>query len=397
MIFEPIHWKKMNARAVVEFAEGRENNAHPKPKGSFLVFRKHLSPLDVYRYLCGRFGKPNGLMTLFKNQNDSDNLFHWDFLLAAEPHTLWIQGGNRDVHVYVTNKEMSDQDWVDFTQAMKSDFRRCASDMKDIKQRLEKWDVVSNRFNLIAGICAGFHETLIEEVDEPSYVPKSRKDYDGVRSYVDHVSEIAERSSHVFGAALSLDLLTPILSESFVNLLIFILRKDDLKRNIRQYDQYVRQPIDTRVFDLHLKCLGFSRGVDQESDDYRAFKRVMDRRNDNLHGNVNLSKDKLETVFFDGYVPLYERGADPLLELLRKKEGIFDISGTIERYHEVHAFFAYLLDLLEPDVRFQVDQVISESTFGYDHVRNIAGRLFSKNQAMMLAPYDYDDELSVDW
>ncbi len=50
--------------------------------------------------------------------------------------------------------------------------------------------------------------------------------------------------------------MTPVLAEAFINLVIFIMRKDELKRNQRQYDEYIRQQIDTRVFDLHLKCNG---------------------------------------------------------------------------------------------------------------------------------------------
>ena len=115
-----------------------------------------------------------------------------------------------------------------------------------------------------------------------------------------------------------------------------MMRKDELKANKRQYDSYVRQPIDTRVFDLHLKCDHFTSGVDEKSDQYKNFKKVMDRRNHRIHGNIDPVKDAIETVYFDEYTPLYEEGGDAILKLFENMEAVHDIAGVLKRYIHVH-------------------------------------------------------------
>ena len=65
---------------VLDKAKERDTEGHSKPSG--LVVRHHLSPVDVYCYLKGRFGEPNGFQN-FLRRDTSDNLIHWDFTLRA--------------------------------------------------------------------------------------------------------------------------------------------------------------------------------------------------------------------------------------------------------------------------------------------------------------------------
>ncbi|MDF3412825.1 hypothetical protein HKX54_00010 [Sulfitobacter sp. M57] len=395
MIFEPEHWEKPSPSEMLDFMDRPKTPG--KPSGSMLVFRKQLSPLSVYKYLGARFGQPYGFQTMAKKPHDSDNLFHWDYLLKAGDAWLHIQGGNRDVHVAIFGKSMSSKNWVKFARALKGDFGRCGCGMASVGATLEKWSIVSNRFALIADTCAGFHEVLTDEQDPPDFTPGKRRSAAGIKRYNRHVEKIGKRADRVFSASLSLDLITPVLAEAFINLVIFMGRKDELKRNPRQYDHYIRQPIDTRVFDLHLKCNYFIAGVDPDCDEYKAFKRVMDRRNHNLHGNIDPGKDAIETVYFDKFTPLYERGADPILELFRNKEAVFDVAGVLARYHDVHTFLRYVLSLLEEKPRAEIELMMEESTFGYDISHERAGRLFPSHEVMMVMPLKYDDELNIDW
>jgi hypothetical protein len=397
MIFVPESWKKPELVEMTDYFRNRPKAKEGRPVGSVIVFRKYISPLDVYKYLAARFGPPYGFQTLFKKPNDSDNLIHWDYLVKAGTNMIWFQGGNREVQVQIDGKIMSPEDWVQFSKALKCEFGRCASGMVKVGATLEKWSIVSNRFAMIAGACAEFHDILTDEADAPDFTPHKRHTEEGIQRYYAQIEEVRQRGNRVFSASLSLDLITPVLAEAFINLVIFVTRKDELKQNQRQYDQYIRQAIDTRVYDLHLKCNHFTSKIDPNGKEYKAFKKVMDRRNHALHGNIDPVKDAIETVFFDNFTPLYEKGADPILELFRKKEAVFDISGVLNRYHDIHSFFHYILSLIESNVRDKIEMFMSDETFGYDASRNKLGRLFPSHEVMMLIPVDYDDELNFVW
>lgn len=256
---------------------------------------------------------------------------------------------------------------------------------------------MSNRFAMIADACAGFHDVLTDELDEPDFTPHKRTSEAGGRRYQRQIRQLGQRADRLFSASLSLDLMTPVLAEAFINLLIFTMRKDELKRNPRQYDQYIRQQIDTRVFDLHLKCNQFTSGVNPDNEDYKAFKKVMDRRNHYLHGNIDPARDGIETVYFDKFTPLFEKGADSILELFRNRDAVFDVPGVLNRYHDVHSFFQYVLGLIEKPSRAEIEMLMDDSTIGYDAARKKTGRLFPSHEVMMLMRLGYDDELKVDW
>lgn len=395
-LFQPKCWKKPSPKEMAEYfsflGSRRENT-----KGGLLVFRKHLSPLSVYKYLVARFGNPYGFQTMVKKPDDSNNLFHWDYIIKADDKWIYINGGNRDVHVAVFGETLSSNDWVKLAAALKNDFKRFGREMQEVGNKLEKWNIVSNRFVLIADACSRFHEILTDSSEVPNFRPVKRSSEEGIELYRKQIQGMGERAEKVFSASLSLDLITPILAEAFINLLIFVMRKEELKKNNRQYEQYIRQPIDTRVYDLHLKCDHFERGVDPDSEEYKAFKRVMDRRNYNLHGNIDPKKDVIETVYFDKTTPLFENGGDPILELFANQERIYDVSGVLSRYNDVHMFFSYVLGLIKDGPREEFELVISESNFGFDVSRGRLGKLFPSVEVMMLVPAEYDDELDVEW
>lgn len=395
-MFDPKKWEKPTPGEMLDFIEQHKSQA--KQSGnSLLVFRKHLSPLSVYKYLSARFGRPYGFLTMARNPNDSDNLFHWDYLIKADGVWIQIAGGNRDIHVSIFGKSMTSKDWVSFAKALKGDFQRLGSEMSRVGSTLEKWSVVPNRFSMIADACAGFHEILVNNNNPPDFEPSKRRSASDIDKYGKRIKKLGERAQNVFSASLSLDLMTPVLAEAFINLIIFIMRKDELKKNSRHYDYYIRQSIDARVFDLHLKCNHFKDGVNPESEEYKAFKRVMDRRNYILHGNIDPVRDLMETVYFDKFTPVFESGSDPVLDLFRKKESIIDIPGVLERYHNVHAFFSYILSLIEEKARVEIQIMAEDSMLGYDLSRNRPGRLFSSLETMMVMPLKYDDELNVKW
>ncbi len=396
MIFDTATWTAATPSDLVDFLD-RKSKSRSSKFGELLAFRSKLSPLTVYKYLVARFGEPNGFMTLSKKSKDSDNLVHWDFFIVAGEHRIWIQGGSRDVQVGISGRKMRPLDWVKFVNALKGDFRNHGKEMNAVGQRLQKWKLVSNRHALIAEVCAEYHEVLSENGASPDFSVPRRTSSKGIKQYQRKIRGMGARASKLFGAAISLDILTPILVESFINLLIFALRREELRQNVRQYETFVRQPIDTRVFDLHLKCEGFIGGVDTSRSEYKNFKKVMDRRNLRVHGNVDVSMDEVEEVFFDDYIPLYREGGDPILTFFKNQEKVFDIDGALERYHHAHEFMAYVRSLVTRKRMEELNLMMEDMSFGFDESRKIMGRLFPSHEAMMVLPVQYDDELNVDW
>jgi hypothetical protein len=105
-------------------------------------------------------------------------------------------------------------------------------------------------------------------------------------------------------------MLIPVLVETFVNFLIFILCKPEIKRDERLHESVKRAQIDIRIKSLHLHCVGFSKAVDYSTEACKNIHSIFNDRNDLLHGNINPQQEQHEIVYFNRTVPLFVEWRD---------------------------------------------------------------------------------------
>ena len=53
------------------------------------IFSENINPYNLYLYLSARFGKPNGILSLFRKE-DSAQLFHWHYSLKYKEYQIEI-------------------------------------------------------------------------------------------------------------------------------------------------------------------------------------------------------------------------------------------------------------------------------------------------------------------
>ncbi|MND97413.1 hypothetical protein D3C80_897320 [compost metagenome] len=169
----------------------------------------------------------------------------------------------------------------------------------------------------------------------------------------------------------------PVLAETFMNLLIFVLAKKDIRDNEPMYRSFVSETIQNRLNMLHVNCLGFEKPVDHAHQACRSFYQLMNDRNDLLHGNFNISKLKIGDVYFNGKSPIKQKYDD----LWEDTIGVTIASVKLERieanYTTVQAFIAYLMSLLAPKVSETIDTLMSQRDLGYNEKLSRLGVLFS--------------------
>lgn len=364
-----------------------------KRRGSSLAVREQLTPLDVFCYLKARFGEPNGFQN-FLRKDDSDNWIHWDFQLKAGDEDVYICGMSREIH-FVMLASLTDADWRDLVLGIKSDFRRVGKDKGSVLKSLEHWVVFPNRYMAIASVCADLHSDIMDNIGGP----RTYKTPGGgakLRAREAVYRKLHERARLVHRSALELSLLTPVLAEAFINMVVLMLCKPEIRANKRQFDAFIRSQIDTKLFDLAFKCNGFASPIDHNSEDFKNFKRVMDRRNNTIHGNCDPEREQLEEVYFEGTRPLFKVGGDNIGRFLENLERQYDPENVITDYGHTHQFLAYLVSRLKADLQEAFNRVIEDPYPGYDLTRMKMGSLFPEH-VIVARPQGirYDDELNV--
>jgi hypothetical protein len=387
-------WRLPTKEELREFLERptrTEKERHSRP--AVLAVRHLLSPVDVYCYLKARFGEPNGFQN-FLRADHSDNWIHWDFNLRAGDEDVYIAGLTREIHILIS-VDMTDEDWRDLILGIKADYQRIASEKSAILKSLEKWILFPNKYVEIASICADLHADLSENVG--GY--RAYKLSSDARATLDEqkaeLDKLFERSRIVHRSALELSLLTPVLAESFINIFVLALCKPEIRDNRRQFDAFIRADIDTKLFDLAYKCKGFVGPVDQNTDAYKGFKRVMDKRNNTLHGNCDPEREQLEVVYFEGTRPLFKEPGDHIGKYLEIQERQCQPEVVIKDYEATHGFLAYLVTCLEPGLATAFTSVIETRYPGYDIGRKKVGVVLPDHVSMgRTEGVKYDDELT---
>jgi hypothetical protein len=174
-----------------------------------------------------------------------------------------------------------------------------------------------------------------------------------------------------------LRLVAPVVAEAFVNLLIFLTGKDDIKNDARLYDSVIRQPIDVRVKALHLHCRGFAEPVRDSDEQFKRFHSLMNSRNDTVHGNVDPKRLAFGTVFFEDTTPLPPTCEKLSENVLKNSLKHVEPETALDDFKTVCDFIDFLMTKLEEPVRPQVEMVSQTRDLGWREDTKRVGVLFS--------------------
>jgi hypothetical protein len=384
-------WRKATPKELSQFLKGKSERKGPP--GSLLVIRTKLTQVDIYSWLRARFGIPNGFQNLLRTES-SDNLVHWDFYLKAGSVDVYIQGRMRDVMMMIS-EPLKDNDWKALILAIQADFGRVGKEKSRILKSFEKFLVFQNKYVALADVCADLHASIAEAPELASKLPRIGKT--GVR-YKAAMNAVAKRATNLYGDCVKLRLLTPVMAEAYLNMLIIIFCKPAVRDDQTAYDAFVREHIPQRLENLQTNCIGFSRGIDPSAESYKAFLRVMNKRNFQIHANVDPIRETVETVYFEGKRPLFAENGNHLLKLFEHLEAIHAPADVLADYEAVHAFLADIRDMLTPRYQEFLDQVINDPYPGYEVKAKRVTRILPDHNASMMFPGEkFDDELKVKW
>jgi len=273
--------------------------------------------------------------------------------------------------------------------SIKSDFGRFGPKLKEVRKNLENWRLFYNPYHRLEGIAKRYSEELTEIIKEPFELPpdppafptvfKSTDDSinKDIDEFVAEMKSLSEKYIRAQELSTSLRLICPVWAEAFINFLIFILAREEIKNDHRLYQDFIRKEIDVRVKLLHINCVGFEKPIDSKHKTYKEFHTLMNERNDLLHGNIDPNKLGYETVFFDETIPLFTEPQG----LARNSLGIslkgIEPEETIEKVKLVQTFIDFILTHLGKSYKEQISSIIQKRELGWRSETSRVGVLFA--------------------
>ncbi|MFA6053328.1 MAG: hypothetical protein WC762_12120 [Methylobacter sp.] len=360
------------------------NDSREKGKAVTWAWRNELSPADLYSYLMARFGKPNGPQNFFRN-DDSDNLIHWDWMLDHPAGQLYVLGMNFRTEILITGDlDVTDTDSAELATLIKSDFSAYGQKMAEVRKSLEKWVEFVNPYKRLRIAV----EKLLLDVRALDLQPETQKipDIAAVDEFRENRwEEVLSRYSKGLGLCFGIRSMLPVMAEAYVNFLLFVLMRPELKADERLKENTIRQPIDVRVKTLHMTCFGFAKPIDYASPECKAYHTLVNERNDLLHGNVVLDKLTFNEVYFQGKVPVFKEYRsmwERSVGVEIKAVGLHRLEGEVAT---VNAFIEYLTTCMTPAVKKQIDLMCEKRDLGWNSQNGRIGVLFPDHLVDMFA------------
>ena len=351
-----------------------------------------LKPVDLYCYLSAKYGPPNGPLSLLKD-DDSDNLIHWDWVLINEHGIMSILGMNFRTEINLSG-DFAERglELEDLINQFKSDFKNYGKKITEFRKNLEYWTQFVNPYHRIKNAVEQNFEQLENLGVNPSAerIPNP-KNADEIRSFEDRWNAINLRYSAAVGLVFGLRAMLPVMAESFINLLIFLLAKPEIQESPRLFKSVVTQHIDVRVQFLHLQCNGFKQPVDYTNEQCKAFHSLMNERNDLLHGNVEVEKLAFGNVYFLDKTPIFETYEDHWSVSIGASMDSVKFSTIHKDFKVVKDFISYILSLLDEAPRKEIEIIIEQRDLGLNKKTKRIGLLFSERIADFRAAFIKDD------
>lgn len=330
-------------------------------------FKNEIKPIDLYCYLYAKYGAPNGIQN-FLRSDDSDNLIHWEWALSSDFGVILIQGHNfRSEILLIGDFEHKNLSLQMFIEQIKPDIGNYGKQIKEIREKLEKWTQFVNPFHRIES-AVNQHLKKIEDLNLNIDLDRISQpmNSDEMKTSGDRWNAVSEKYSYAVGLVFGLRSMLPVLAESFVNLVLFILSKPEIKQNDRLFQNTLRQQIDIRIQSLHLNCTGFKNPVDYTAEECKKLHTLMNERNDLLHGNVEVNKLSIGDIFFSGNVPLFIQYEDFWDKSIGVSLNSVKFDSIQDDYSVVIKFIKYILEQLDPKTKEFITMVLDKRKLGYN-------------------------------
>ncbi len=367
-------WQPVDPQFMREHIKARHGTRNAPP--SRWIFHDNISPVAFYAYLKARFGEPNGFQMVLKAPS-SDNYVHWHWSLQCREHIIELMGFNFHAEAYAYGlPQPTEAEQASLVAAIKADFANHGPAMSAVKKSLEKWTLFINPYQRLRRVVDRFSNKLRALDLKSMPLPGLATTPEQLTVMHDQFDISQPVYTEALGLGLTLRMVSPVLAESFINLLIFLLAKPEIKQDQRLYQNVIRTEIDIRVRSLHINCTGFAKPLDASAKPFKDFHTLMNQRNDFLHGNVDPQRLKYDVTHFDGTTPLPERYQDFSQLFLTNSLIHVEPDAVLQDVDTVNAFIEFVLSHLESRTRHGVQMFMATPNPGYREDTKRAGILF---------------------
>jgi hypothetical protein len=351
-----------------------------KSKTQCRVDDDKIKQIDLYCLLKIKFGNPNGIQSFLRG-NHSGNFIEWQYSITNGTIYIDINASTRFTEFMLySDKNIIDEkkiNKVEVNNLFANEIIKYQKEIKETKNNLEYWNIFINAYKRLNNTINYYIDEYRKiKLKEPKPIRSFTVSKRQAEIYNYQLKKFIDNTNKKKNFAFAIRVLTPVAAESLVNLLIYTLAKEEIKNDKRLLDSILRSQIDVRVKTLHLNCNGLNGPYNQDDDRLKNFLRLIDKRNDLLHGNVLPEKNTFDNIYFDGTIPITEYPTDLSVEFSKQNLFMLEEEKVEKDYNTLIEFKEYLLSNIKNEIHDQVEHIIDLSQLGWNKRTNRIGVLF---------------------
>lgn len=348
-----------------------------KEYGDRFIILEEIDYVSLYVLLKTKFGPPNGLLSILRNKG-SDNLFHWNYTISNGKYLLDIIYSFRNLEIrFVVSKSDS---YIIIKNAilkmLKDEIKKNKKLIIEKKSNLEHWELFQNTFLRLKDTIREFYNYYMENCDETKIIPPKDLNEKNVEEYFNKTKSNVDKINTVKSYGLSLRMLIPVLGESFINFIIFLLGKDEIKSDKQKFNAITRASIYVRLGTLNLYINGLDKPIDCTNENIKNYLDIMKNRNKFLHGNIIPKENTFDDVYFDGTIPIFNKPRDINKEF--STQALFQISKEEIQsdYENINNFIKYVISCISEEYRNELKIINIFHELGWNEREQRVGILF---------------------
>ena len=376
-IFNIENWEKASMEDLMKSLDNRD-----KFRYVFLYqnLEKKISPLSLYELLKVKFGVANGVSMILKSPT-TENLIHWHYTLLSGNIKIHFLGKSSGVEVIVKSEKkvkIIKNDWEVLISNLNLSYSKYGKQMKKIRSDFQKYTLFINPFTRLKETLKSLVNELNSiDLTEVKKINQFTATEEQTKKYYEKLNQWIKNIERSVALGTTIRMLSPVLAESFINLLILVLSKKEFKKDKRLYENLIRQQIDIRVKTLHLNCNGFSKPVLDSDSAFKNFHSLMNNRNDFLHGNIDPTRLMFEDVYFDfNNIPLFKKDEGIIRKTMNNYLNNVEPEKANNDYETAKIFIDFVLKHLEEDIRKYIEHLLITRMPGYNNKTKKIGILF---------------------
>jgi len=362
----------------------------PLPKKAGGVAGRLALPADypelrLFAMLLWKFGRPNGPLSLFgrRRDGDPDAPFKWDFLFVPSGDLkLQVIRGGGGIELIWWGQPAAGSDILGY---LEGNLARYGKQIDEAIEGLEKYTLILNPYVRHKNIATlALNELTQINLKEPA-LPTGQQPQGTADEWAKQQTAymaLAERQ-----ASLMLLLVTEsaFMAESYLNLLIAILVRKEIRASATIVDETLRRKWKAKIERLHVDCIGIPNPANPGDARMGAAKKMFDIRNRVAHSYPDKEDMALGKMWFHKSFPVLEKG-EPFSKF------VVALSNQLPSLEEARFckkaaddLVEFLTELLDNQIREEIRFVSTCNPLGYNETKEIYGVPFGKTVALSVS------------